>query len=174
MTPEDEHMKRKEFSFFLKNVPGELGRLTSLLKKENIHIEAMTIQDASAYVKALYNARGKSLKRIASTASYESMLRDSNEFALVRLLVDQTEKAAELLAQNDYIFELIPVIALYLDGQSGNMAGDLSEIASMLGEEGININTIYGSVPGPDVKCLFVFSPEDIERAARCFETFNR
>jgi hypothetical protein len=163
-------MKRKEFSFFLKNVPGELGRLTSLLKKENIHIEAITIQDASAYVKALYNARGKSLKRIASTASYESMLRDSNEFALVRLLVDQTDKAAELLAQNDYIFEITPVIALYLDGQSGNMAGDLSEIASKLGEEGININTIYGSVAGPDARCLFVFSPEDIDRASRCFE----
>ena len=167
-------MKRKEFSFFLKNVPGELGRLTSLLKKENIHIEAMTIQDASAYVKALYNARGKSLKRIASSASYESMLRDSNEFALVRLLVDQTEKAAELLAQNDYIFEITPVIALYLDGQSGymagEMAGDLAEIASKLGEEGININTIYGSVAGPDERCLFVFSPEDIDRAARCFE----
>lgn len=162
-------MKRKEFSFFLKNVPGELGRLTSLLKKENIYIEAMTIQDASAYVKALYNARGKSLKRIASTASYESMLRDSNEFALVRLLVDQTEKAAEILAQNDYIFEITPVIALYLDSQSG----DLAEIASKLGEEGININTIYGSVPGPDARCLFVFSPEDIDRAGRCFESFN-
>ncbi|MBI5592818.1 MAG: amino acid-binding protein [Deltaproteobacteria bacterium] len=163
-------MKRKEFSFFLKNVPGELGRLTSLLKKENIRIEAMTIQDASAYVKALYNARGKSLKRIASTASYESMLRDSNEFALVRLLVDQTEKAAELLAQNDYFFEITPVIALYLDGRSGAMTGDLSEIASRLGEEGVNINTIYGSIPGPDERCLFVFSPEDIDRAAKCFE----
>ena len=162
-------MKRKEFSFFLKNIPGELGRLTSLLKKENIYIEAMTIQDASAYVKALYNARGKSLKRIASTASYESMLRDSNEFALVRLLVDQTEKAAEILAQNDYIFEITPVIALYLDSQSG----DLAEIASKLGEEGININTIYGSVPGPDARCLFVFSPEDIDRADRCFVSFN-
>jgi hypothetical protein len=166
-------MKRKEFSFFLKNVPGELGRLTALLKKENIQIEAMTIQDASAYVKALYNARGKSLKRIASTASYESMLRDSNEFALVRLLVDQTEKAAELLAQNDYIFEISPVIALYLDSQSGEMSGDLSEIASMLGEEGININTIYGSVPGPESRCLFVFSPEDIDRDGRVFESFN-
>jgi hypothetical protein len=166
-------MKRKEFSLFLKNVPGELGRLTSLLKKENIRIEAMTIQDASAYVKALYNARGKSLKRIASTASYESMLRDSNEFALVRLLVDQTEKAAELLAQNDYIFEITPVIALYLDSRSGEMAGDISEIASKLGEAGININTIYGSIPGPDAGCLYVFSPEDVDRAAGVFESIN-
>jgi hypothetical protein len=158
-------MKRKEFSFFLKNVPGQLGHLTSLLKKENIQIEAITIQDASAYVKAIYNARGKALKRIASTASYESMLRDSNEFALVRLLVDQTEKAAELLAQNDYIFEITPVIALYLDSRTDNLA----DIASKLGEEGININTIYGSVAGPDEKSLFVFSPEDIDRAGRCF-----
>ena len=162
-------MKRKEFSFFLKNVPGQLARLTALLKKENIRIEAMTIQDATAYVKAIYNARGKTLKRIASTGSYEAMLQDANEFALVRMLVDPTDRAAELLAQNDYIFELTPVIALHLDSRTA----DLAEIASRMGEAGINISTIYGSASGPDAKCLYVFSPEDIERAATSFESFN-
>jgi hypothetical protein len=158
-------MNRKEISFFLKNVPGELARLASLLKEANINIEAISIQDASAYVKTLLKGRGKSLKRIASTSSYGSMLRDSNEFALVRLLVDQTEKAIDLLAQHDYLFEIIPVIAVLLE----NTPGKLAEVASKLGESGVNINYIYGSVAGPDEKCLFVFNPEDMDRAAEVF-----
>ncbi len=158
-------MKRKEISFFLKNVPGELGRLASLMKEAQINIEAITIQDASAYVKALFNARGKSLKRIASTASYDSMLRDSNEYALVRLLVDQTDNAIDLLSQNDYLFEIVPVIAVHLD----NTPGKLADITSKLGDAGININYIYGSVGGPDEKCLFVINPENIDQAHDVF-----
>lgn len=158
-------MVRMEISLFLKNVPGELGKLGTLLGDKNINIDALTIQDASAYVMELFKARGKSLKRIASTASYDAMRKDSAEFALIRLLVDQTDNAIDLLTQNDYIFDILPVIAVHLE----NKPGKLAEIATKLGEEGININYIYGSVAGPDDKSFFVFSPEDIELAAKIY-----
>ena len=53
-------MIRTEISLFLKNAPGELGKLTELLAGDNINIDAITIQDASAYVQNLFEARGKS------------------------------------------------------------------------------------------------------------------
>ncbi|MBW1711495.1 MAG: ACT domain-containing protein [Deltaproteobacteria bacterium] len=140
-------MVRMEISLFLKNVPGELGKLGTLLGDKNINIDALTIQDASAYVMELFKAR------------------DSAEFALIRLLVDQTDNAIDLLTQNDYIFDILPVIAVHLE----NKPGKLAEIATKLGEEGININYIYGSVAGPDDKSFFVFSPEDIELAAKVY-----
>jgi hypothetical protein len=59
-------MVRTEISLFLKNVPGELGKLASLISDAGINIDALTIQDASAYVQELFHARGKSLNRIAS------------------------------------------------------------------------------------------------------------
>ncbi len=158
-------MVRTEISFFMKNVPGELGKVATLLGNENINIDALTIQDTSAYVMEIFKARGKSLKRIASTASYDAMRKDSAEFALIRLLVDQTDNAIDLLSQNDYIFDIQPVIAVHLE----NKPGKLAEMATKLGEEGININYVYGSVEGPDEKCLFVFCPEDIELAAKVF-----
>jgi hypothetical protein len=158
-------MIRKELSLFLKNVPGELGRLTLLLAEADINIEAITIQDASAYVMALFNARGKSLKRIASTASYQSLLKDSKEFALVRLVVDQTEKATDLLAGHSYLFEINTVVALQLE----NTPGSLSRFASRLGAQGINIDYVYGSVCGPGEKCLFILHPDDVEGAERAF-----
>lgn len=158
-------MVRTEISLFLKNIPGELGRLASLLSKEGINIDALTIQDASSYVQELFKARGKSLKRIASVASYNSMRKDSAEFALIRILVNNTDKTIDLLSRNDFLFDMMPVIAIELE----NHPGALAEVAMKFGKEGININYVYGSVSSPDAKCLFVFCPEDIELAAKIF-----
>ena len=159
-------MVRTEISLFLKNIPGELGKLASLFSKESINIDALTIQDASSYVQNLFEARGKSLKRIASVASYNSMRKDSAQFALIRMLVDQTDKAIDLLSKNDYLFDIMPVMSLELE----NKPGALAAIANKFGEEGININYVYGTVSSPDEKCLFVFCPEDIELAAKIFQ----
>jgi hypothetical protein len=161
-------MVRTEISLFLKNAPGELGKLATLMADAGINIEAITIQDASAYVQALFKGRGKSLKRIASVASYNSMRKDSAEFALIRLLPadGMTNKAIDLLSQNDYVFDIMPVIAVELS----NRPGELARISTKFGREGININYVYGSVAGPDQKCLFVFCPEDIDQAAGIFK----
>ena len=153
---------RREISLFLKNAPGEMGRLAALLKKDHVNIEALTVQDASDYVMALFKARGKSLKRIASTASYESMQRDSSEFALVRMVVDATDKSIDLLAANDYIFDVKTVIVVRMD----NTPGELADISSKLGTKGININYIYGSVTDPGIQCLIVFSTDDPDGTA--------
>jgi hypothetical protein len=153
---------RRELSFFLKNVPGELSRLAALLRDKDVNIEAITIQDASDYVMALFKARGKSLKRIASTASYESMQRDSSEFALVRIVVSDPDKTIGLLAEGEYIFDVKAVIVAHLE----NTPGEMAEITSRLSSEGININYVYGSVAGPGEKCLFVLSTEDPEKAS--------
>jgi hypothetical protein len=150
----------------MKNVPGELGKLARLFGEEGINIDALTIQDASAYVQELFKARGRSLKRIASAASYNSMRKDSAEYALIRLLVNNTDKAVNLLSEKDYVFDVMPVIALELE----NRPGELAKITSKFGEEGININYVYGSVSSPDEKCLFVFCPENIELAAEIFK----
>ncbi len=158
-------MVRTEISLFLKNVPGELGKLASTLSQAGINIDALTIQDASQYVQELFRARGKSLKRIAPAASYGSMRKDSAEYALIRLLVDQTDKAVGLLAKGDYIFDVMPVIALILD----NKPGTLAKMAETFGKQGININYVYGSALPDGEKSLFIFSPEDIEEAARLF-----
>jgi len=138
-------MVRTEISLFLKNVPGELGRLTSFLSSEGVNIDAITIQDASAYVQTLFQARGKSLKRIASSASYNSMRKDSSDFALIRLLVDKTDEATALLETHEYLFDAVQVIAVKLE----NRPGELAKITNKFGEAGININYVYGSVSSP-------------------------
>ncbi len=156
-------MIKTEISLFLKNAPGELGKLSSLIGEAGINIEALTIQDASQYVQNLFRARGKSLKRIASVASYNSMKKDSAHFALIRLLVDKTDDAVNLLARYDYLFDINPVITIEL----ANKPGELAKIASEFGDANININYVYGSAAGSDAKWLFVFSTDNVEEASK-------
>jgi hypothetical protein len=89
---------------------------------------------------------------------------------LVRILAEdgKTNKAIDLLSKNDYTFDILPVIALELE----NRPGELARIASKFGEEGININYVYGSVSSPDEKCLFIFCPEDIDLATQIFKDY--
>jgi hypothetical protein len=161
-------MVRTEISLFLINAPGELGKLSALFADNGINIDAITIQDASGYVKELFKARGKSLKRIASAASYNSISKDSADYALIRILpADGTvNKAIDLLTEQEYVFDIMPVIALELE----NRPGELARIATQLGREGININYVYGSVAPSGGKCLLIFCPSDIDHAARIFK----
>ena len=158
-------MVRTEIQLFLLNAPGELGKLASMFSDAEVNIDALTIQDASGYVKELFKARGKSLKRIAPAASYGSMQKDSVDYALIRMLVSDTDKAIDLLSGKGYIFDIMPVIALEIDNQPGMLA----ELARKFGEEGININYVYGSALPEGNSALFVFSPEDIDLAAEIF-----
>jgi hypothetical protein len=158
-------MVRTEIQLFLLNAPGELGKLASMFSDAEINIDALTIQDASDYVKELFKARGKSLKRVAPAASYGSMQKDSAAYALIRMLVSDTDRAIDLLSAKGYLFDIMPVIALEID----NRPGMLADLARKFGEEGININYVYGSaLPGVG-SALFVFSPEDIDLAAEIF-----
>ena len=159
-------MIRIEISLFLKNVPGELGRLASLFGDTGVNIDAISIQDASAYVRNLFEARGKSLKRLASSASYNSVKKDSADFALIRMLVNDADKAVGLLKKNEFIFDTKEVATTEIENEPGKLA----EITTKFGEEGININYVYGSVSPSGGKCLFVFCPEDVELAGRIFE----
>jgi hypothetical protein len=159
-------MVRTEIQLFLANVPGELGKLSALLAEHKINIDAMTIQDASAYVNELFKARGKSLKRIAPAASYNSMQKDSADYALIRLIVDQLELCMDLLSKNGYLFDISPVITLIIDNQPGS----LSALARRFGEAGININYVYGSALPGEAKSFFVFSPADMTEAAQIFK----
>ena len=68
-----------------------------------------------------------------------------------------------------------PVILAFSSSSGGaepaaNTPGELAKISTKFGEEGININYVYGSASSSDEKYLFVFCPEDIELAAKIFQ----
>ncbi len=155
--------KAKQLSVFLRNVPGELGRFADLMGRSNINILAMFIQNAADYVQEMFEARGKSIKRTASAASYGSVIKEAREYSLIRIVVDETEKAVEILKQARYWVNTSDVLVMRLD----NRPGKLSSISKRFGDANININYVYGSGASDAKRAIYVFRVPDVERALK-------
>ena len=154
---------------FLKNAPGELSKLCEVLKARDINILAMSIQNAEDYLRGLFKAREITGRRIAPAANYGSVIRDSEDYSVIRFLVeqDQTDEAISVLKKAKYPIETTPVLIIILDNEPGMLGG----MAGTFARAGINIDYVYGSgVSGTD-KSLYVVhvKEEDLEQASQLF-----
>lgn len=155
--------KGKQISIFLRNVPGELGRFAELMGRSNINILAMFIQNAADYIQEMFEARGKSIKRTASAASYGSVIKEAKQYSLIRVVVDRTEKAIEILKQARYWINTSEVLVMRLN----NRPGQLADISKRFGDANLNINYVYGS-GDPDVEtAIYVFHVPNVNEALK-------
>ena len=68
------------------------------------------------------------------------MLADTSDFGIVRLIVDNPDETAKLLEQNDYVIKANGVIAIQIPDE----AGSLNSILKLLGQNGRNVEYMYG------------------------------
>jgi hypothetical protein len=163
---ESHHMERKtQLSIILVNTPGELAKLCEILGESGINILAMNIQNAKDAVKELLKIREKTRRRIALAESYRSILKDSADYSIIRILVDKPEEAERKLTELEYLLDSEPILVLTLI----NKPGMLGEVAKRLGEAGINIDYTYGSVMKDAEKSIFILHVADIEKAEGFF-----
>src|SRR5690242_7214993 len=87
---------------------------------------------------------------------------DTTDSAIVRLIVDDPDKARELMVNNDFPYTECKVLAVELDDES-----DLREILAALFEAEINIHYIYSFIKRPEGKCAVVINAEDDDVAAQ-------
>jgi len=155
--------KDTQLSIFLRNVPGELGRFADLMGHSNINILAMFIQNAADYIQQMFEARGRSIKRTASAASYGSVIKEAKEYSLIRVVVDQPEKALDLLKQAEYWVNDSEVLVMKLE----NKPGTLANISKRFGDADININYVYGSGTSDIEQAIYVFHVPDVDKALK-------
>ena len=155
--------KEKQVSIFLRNVPGELGRFADLIGGSNINILAMFIQNAADYIQEMFEARGRSIKRTASAASYGSVIKEAKQYSLIRVVVDQTEKALEILKKASYWVNTTEVLVMRLE----NRPGTLAKISKRFGDADININYVYGSGTSDVQTAMYVFHVSDVDTALK-------
>ncbi|MCD6139123.1 MAG: ACT domain-containing protein [Deltaproteobacteria bacterium] len=155
--------KQTQLSVFLRNVPGELGRLAELMAKGNINILAMSIQNAAHYIQKMFEARGKAIKRTASAACYGSVIKEAKQYSLIRMLVDETDRAQEALLAAGYWVNTSEVIVMKLE----NRPGTLAKISKSFGDAGININYVYGSGASEEETAIYVFHVPNADEALK-------
>lgn len=145
----------------LADAPGELAKLTAIIKDAHINIEGMSIQDANEYLLALYDVRNQTGRRVAPRDYYEAILKESANYSMIRLITDNPTKALEVLGKAGYKVNVQEVIGLVLD----NKPGILNKISRRLGDAGINIAYTYGSGFSDSEAALFIFKVSDMEKA---------
>jgi hypothetical protein len=156
---------KRQLEVMLADAPGELAKLTDTLRSEHVNIQAMSIQDANEYLRALYDVRSQTGRRVAPLEYYEAILKESAKYSMIRFIVDNPDKALEVLNRAGYQVKVQDVIGLILD----NRPGILYKIAKRLGDVGINISYTYGSGFSDSESALFIFRVSDLAKALEMF-----
>lgn len=156
---------KQQLEVMLADAPGELAKLTDTLRAEHVNIQAMSIQDANEYLRALYNVRSQTGRRVAPLEYYEAILKESANYSMIRFIVDDPDKAVKILNRSGYQVKVQEVIGLVLD----NRPGMLYNVAKRLGDAGINIAYTYGSGFSDSESALFIFRVSDLNKAVEMF-----
>ena len=89
-------------------------------------------------------------------------LADTSEFGILRLLVDQPDRAKDILTASGVAVRLTDVLAVAMDEAPGGAVG----ILHLLSEAGLNIEYMYACVGRVSGKAIMVIRTDDIELAA--------
>lgn len=87
---------------------------------------------------------------------------DTTDSAIVRLIVDDPDKARELMVNNDFPYTECDVLAVEINDE-----GDLKTVLSALLEAEINIHYIYSFIKRPESRSALVINAEDTDVAAQ-------
>jgi len=86
---------------------------------------------------------------------------ESEEFGILRVVVDKPEAAQKILKAKGFVSNFTDIIAVEVPDQPGGLAG----ILSVLNENNINVEYMYGFVEKFSEKALLVFRFEDYRKA---------
>jgi hypothetical protein len=116
--------------------PNRLGRLHDLIKLFGVH---------GVHVLAL-------------------MVLDTTDSAIIRVVVDDPDKARELLEGEGFPFTVSRLVVVEANST------DLGQLMSVLLEAELNVNYLYSFIPHPEGKSIVALSMEDNEMAEQALQ----
>ncbi len=87
---------------------------------------------------------------------------DTTDSAIVRVIVDDPDKARELMVNNDYPYSEGEVLAVEITDES-----DLKGVLAALFEAEINVHYVYSFIMRPEGRSALAISAEDVDVAAQ-------
>lgn len=87
---------------------------------------------------------------------------DTTDSTILRLIVDDPDKARELMVNNDFPYSECDVLAVEITDE-----GDLNAVLSALFEAEINIHYVYSFIKRPEGKSALALNIEDADVAAQ-------
>lgn len=91
-------------------------------------------------------------------------LADTADFGILRLIVNETEKAKEVLRNNGFTVGKTEVVAVEVPDIPGGLAG----ILNVLKDRGVNVEYMYAFVQKSKENAIIIFRFDEIDRAIDC------
>lgn len=82
---------------------------------------------------------------------------DTTDFGILRIIVDDTDKAQKVLSESGVISKATDVIAVYIDDHSGGLA----KVLKLVTDAGISIEYMYAFLGRTQGKALMVLKADD-------------
>ena len=86
---------------------------------------------------------------------------DTTDFGIVRMIVNDPDKAAEILKSNNLVVKVTDVIALAVADKPGGLAGEIEKLKNA----GISIEYMYAFIGKSDKGALVIVRVENPEKA---------
>jgi hypothetical protein len=86
---------------------------------------------------------------------------ETPDFGILRVIVDDSYKAACVLKEADYIFSITPVLAVAIADETGG----LDKILNILAENNINLDYTYAFISRKKDVAYMIFRVDDNEKA---------
>lgn len=91
-------------------------------------------------------------------------LADTADFGILRLIVNDTERAKEVLKEKGFTVGKTEVIAVEVPDRPGGLAG----ILNVLKEKGVNVEYMYAFVQKSKENAIIIFRFDEIDKAIEC------
>ena len=121
----------------------------------------MAIRQLSVFAENRHGALKEVLNLLAEKHIdiHSMVISESKDFGIIRLIVDDTDKAAQSLRSDEYIITITDVIAL----QIPDTPGGLTKIISTLSEKEVNLQYMYGFTTSAGEAACIVIRVDDNE-----------
>jgi len=90
---------------------------------------------------------------------------DTTGYGIVRLIVDDTEKAYNFLKANDYAVTVTEVLAVSIDDRPGS----LSAVLEVLSSNNIDVEYMYTCLKNKENTAYIIFRVDNLEKATEAF-----
>jgi len=88
-------------------------------------------------------------------------LADTSDFGILRVIVEDTDKALRLMEDNGFTVKVTDVLAVEVEDKPGG----LSRVLNLLNSQDVNVEYMYAFMEKLTDHALLIFRIEDIERA---------
>ena len=114
------------------------------------------VENKSGRLSDILNVIGKNGIDISALS-----IADTTDFGIVRMIVNDPDKAAEILKSNNLVVKVTDVIALAVADKPGGLAGEIEKLKNA----GISIEYMYAFIGKSDKGALVIVRVENPEKA---------